>query len=178
MPPTGDSGQAQQSDAELLARISRGDDAAFAALYQRHRDFVFRVAHRFARDEHDAADAAQTVFIDLISRAATLRLSGKLTTYLYPACKHAALATRRKQQRRVDPNRVTPPEALNSPSAPDDALRRAVDSLADSHREVLLMRIVDDMSVEEVSLASAIPPGTVKSRLHAALQALRTIKPD
>ncbi|MBS0196603.1 MAG: sigma-70 family RNA polymerase sigma factor [Planctomycetes bacterium] len=178
MPPTGDSGQAQPSDAELLAAISRGEDAAFATLYQRHREFVFRVAQRFARNEHDAADAAQTVFIDLISRAATLRLSGKLSTYLYPACKHAALAIRRKQQRREGANQVTLPAAANPSPTQSEALRRAVDSLADSQREVLLMRIVDGMSVEEVSLALAIPPGTVKSRLHAALQVLRTIGPD
>ena len=59
------------------------------------------------------------------------------------------------------------------PAAEPAALRAAVASLPEGQREVLLMRFVDDMSMNEIALALSIPVGTVKSRLHNALAALR-----
>src|SRR6185295_8304955 len=55
----------------------------------------------------------------------------------------------------------------------DRGLEEALAAMAQEHREVLLMRVVDGMSVAEVALALGIPDGTVKSRLHHALKVLR-----
>ena len=52
-------------------------------------------------------------------------------------------------------------------------LAAALGALTAEHREVVLMRFVDDMSLDEIAGALAIPPGTVKSRLHRALETLR-----
>lgn len=156
----------------MLAALAHGDADAFGILYTRHHPFVLAVAHRFTRNETDAADIAHEVFIDLARRAGRIVLVGRLTTYLYPAIKHAALAAARRK-RPIALAEVPDAEAAEMPAGEFGPLHAAVDSLPEIHREVVLLRIVDGLSVEEAALALAIAPGTVKSRLHAALAALR-----
>jgi RNA polymerase sigma-70 factor (ECF subfamily) len=169
------------SDASLVRAAGRGEVRAFEELYLRHREFVWRVARRYAGDDDAAMDVAQEVFVHLLRRVGTLKLSGKLTTYLYPVAKNGALAWRRGEGRRreilraeVGPRvgeRVSGAPGFGG--GPDAALADALGRLGEEHREVLLMRVVDEMTVEEVAAALGVPAGTVKSRLHHALAKLR-----
>lgn len=164
----------EPGDADLLARVARGDEAAFAELYRRHGEWVHRLARRFV-DAEQARDVTQEAFLHLVEAAGRLRLSGRLTTYLYPVVKNLCLAVKRRDRRlRIG---EPPADAALSISAPDPggnaALLDALSRLPDGQREVLLMRVVDGMAVEEVAAALGLPAGTVKSRLHAALAALR-----
>lgn len=161
-----------RSDAELLAAVAHGDADALGVLYARHHPFVFAVACRCTRNEADAADIAHEVFIDLARRAGRIVLVGRLTTYLYPAIKHAAIAAARRK-RPTAVAEVPDAAAAETPASEFGPLHAAVGALPEIQREVVLLRIVDGLSVEEVALALAIAPGTVKSRLHAALAALR-----
>jgi RNA polymerase sigma-70 factor (ECF subfamily) len=100
-----------------------------------------------------------------------------MTTFLYPVVKHLALAARRKRLR-MSGDEVALYSAADRPAAPDLGAARAelagvVSGLPETHREVLLMRFVDAMSLEEIATALEIPVGTVKSRLHNAIAVLR-----
>lgn len=169
-----------RSDDDLVRAINAGPpgaEPAFEALYRRHRDWALRVAGRLTRTHADAADITQEAFITLLRQFPGFRLRGKLTTFLYPVLRNRALALSRKRRilsldgaSRPDADPASPPIDLPDDLAP---LRAAVDDLPDPQRDVLLMRLVDDMDVAEVAAALAIPEGTVKSRLHAALAALR-----
>lgn len=151
----------------------RGDAGAFEVLYCRHRDWVLRLALRFCRHEADALDVTQEAFCHLASRPPSFRLTGKLTTYLYPVVKHFALAAVAKRGR----NTATPVDMDAFAARPaefrSDDLQIAVNRLPEAQREVLLMRFVDDLSLAEIAEALSIPLGTVKSRLHHAIQTLR-----
>lgn len=164
-----------RSDQDLVNAAAAGDVAAFEVLYTRHRDFVYRIALRHAREHEAALDASQEVFAYLLRKLPTLRLTGKLSTFLYPVAKNTALAARVRAQRRLTLAQSVAEEARVHDSVPPERARllAAVDALPDPQREVLLMRIVDEMSVEEVAAALGVPEGTVKSRLHHALGALR-----
>ena len=163
-----------QDDQELITRAAAGDTAAFEALYLRYREFVYRLAFRFVRDEAAALDVSQEVFTFLIRKIPTLRLTGKLSTYLYPAVKNIALTQKRRVARERGEAAVERGVGdLPGVEPGDRDLVRAIEGLPEPQREVLLMRIVDEMSVEEVAMALSIPQGTVKSRLHLALASLR-----
>jgi RNA polymerase sigma-70 factor, ECF subfamily len=166
-----------RTDAELVAAINGGDWSAFDTLYHRHRDWVFRLAWRFAGSEIDAHDALQETFAYLAKKLrAGLELRAGITTLLYPAVKHTALAIRRKRQRQQSLDEEIPlpaPPAGDDPAAARPRLAAALTGVSDAHREVLLMRFVDDMTLEEIAVALAIPLGTAKSRLHHALKFLR-----
>jgi RNA polymerase sigma-70 factor (ECF subfamily) len=164
-----------RTDAELLAAFNGGDCGAFDTLYGRYRDWVVNVARRFTGDADDALDVLQETFAYLLRKCPGLYLSGRMTTFLYPVVKHLALAARRKRGRYLGDE-----EALGSLAVSCDSdsnagreLLAAVAGLSELHREVLLLRFVDDLSLQEIAEALAIPLGTVKSRLNHAIAALR-----
>lgn len=162
-----------RSDEELVRLAGRGDAAAFEALYRRHRGLVLGLARRFAGPAL-AADVAQEVFLYLVGRLPELHFHGRLATFLYPVVKHVAAGARRREQR-LGPEREAPESLVAPPpAAPEDEdLAAALASLPEPQREVVLLRFADGFSLEEIATALAIPAGTVKSRLHHALAALR-----
>ncbi len=165
-----------RTDEQLVHALNRGDPSAFEPLYLRHRDFAYRIACRFAPDRDEALDVLQEAFAYFLSRFPGFTLRSRLTTFLYPVVKNIALAKRRKQRRmRLGdvPDRPDHPAVPRPTDGELGPLAEAVASLPDGQREVLLMRVVDGMSLAEVSAALDIPAGTVKSRLHNALQTLR-----
>jgi len=168
-PPDGD----RRTDPELIEAMNSGDVRAFEALYDRHAPWAARVARRFARDEASANDAVQEAFMELLRRFPGFVLTSRLTTFLYPVVKHAALAQQRKHGREASepiPERATTDEARD---VEPGGLERALGALSDEQREVLLMHVVDGLTLAEVGVALGVPLGTVKSRLHAALTRLR-----
>jgi len=176
----------QRSDLELVAAVKAGDWAAFDVVYFRYRDWAHRLAWRFCGTggDVDAQDVVQEVFVYLAGklRADGFELRAGMTTFLYPAVKHTALALKRKRRRAggahggpggvddMDLQASVPPA---EPGTVRAELAEVLTSLSDAHREVVLMRFVDDMALEEIAEALAIPLGTAKSRLHHALAALR-----
>ncbi len=188
-----------RDDQALIAAINRGDPAAFEALYYRYRDWVVRLARRFTGNDADALDVLQDTFAYLLGKFPGFRLTARMTTFLYPAVKHLALVARSKGRHRrdrsdrsdrSDPSNQSnesnqsnlrcnePLDQLPAPPAPDPASSRSelaavMAALPETHREVVLMRFVDDLSLAEIAQALAIPLGTVKSRLHNALETLR-----
>jgi RNA polymerase sigma-70 factor, ECF subfamily len=164
-------------DAELVDAMNRGYVEAFDELYRRHRDWVFRLAYRFTGSEQDALDVLQETFTYFLRKTPKLPVWVRLTTFLYPVVKHIALTLRRKQARTGSLDAVL--ERIVAPGEPPDAEARRRDltgvlaALPESHREALLMRFVDGMSLEEIAGSLQIPIGTVKSRLHNAIAKLR-----
>ena len=166
-----------ESDQELIELANKGDPGAFETLYHRHRDWVYRLAWRFTGNRTDALDALQETFTYLLGKFPGFELTASMTTFLYPVVKHVSSTIRAKR------SQVTSVEGefdeLCAPKFVESDHYRAeltavLRVLVDEQREVLLMRFVDDMSLQEIAAALDIPLGTVKSRLHNALLVLRS----
>jgi RNA polymerase sigma-70 factor (ECF subfamily) len=165
-----------RTDRELIAALNAGDASAFDALYYRYRDWCVRLAYRFTRDHDDALDVLQETFAYLSRKFPGFVLTASMTTFLYPVVKNSALAIRRKRRRLVTGSAesievpdVEPTDAGN----PRESLAQVLSRIPDASREVLLMRFVDGLKLHEIAAALGVPVGTVKSRLHNALEALR-----
>jgi RNA polymerase sigma-70 factor (ECF subfamily) len=169
------------SDEALVARARRGDDEAFAALYRRHRDWVLGVAWRITGSRDDALDVLQDAFTYLFRKLAdpTFELTATLRGLLHPTVRHLALDRRRRRRPEVDADDLA--DVLPAPSDPTTAspeLRAAVSALPAAQREVVVMRFADDLTLQQIAEASGVPLGTVKSRLHHALAAIRRVLRD
>ena len=165
-----------RTDLELIAAINAGDDAAFEALYFRYRDWVSALAWRFTGDHSAALDVLQETFLYLLRKFPGFRLTASLKTFLYPAVRNLSIAARRKAERyQASESQMAAWENLPAPinAYAGDELAAALSALSAEHREVLLLRFVDDLSLAEIAAATEVPLGTVKSRLHHALDALR-----
>jgi len=152
-----------------------GDVEAFEALYRRHRDWVYRLAWRFTGNEPDALDVLQETFAYLLRKLPSLHLTAAMTTFLYPVVKHLSLNVRRRRAPSQGDDELL--AALPAPSSEETSrseLALALATLPSEQREVVLMRFVDDMSLEEIAQALKTPLNTIKSRLYRALDSLRS----
>lgn len=173
------------SDLDLLLRFRAGERDALGTLAQRHERALLGLALGLLGGRRDlAADAVQNTWVKVIRSAHTFDQRSSLKTWLSQITLNAArdlrTAAHTRQKRDHDPlNHRAPPDHEAPPTL--DALtplRRAVDELPDHQREVVLLCYHAGLTHAIVAELLAIPPGTVKSRLHAALTALRAALPS
>lgn len=173
-----------RTDRALVQALGKGEAAALTELYARHGAAVYRMALRAAGNAEDAADATQEAFLHVLQRAGTLSLVGRLSSYLYPVATRLARRARERSGRRIDAGEAflaaalahADPEASDARAGVDRAeLARALALLPAPQREALLLRYADGLSVEDTAEALECPEGTVRSRLHHALRALRLV---
>lgn len=168
----------QLSDQELINAMNSGDDAAFDLIYHRYREWVFSLAWRFTGCNSLANDVLQETFLYFLSKFPGFALTSQLKTFLYPAVRNRSLDAIKKVSRfhstagEQDLLRALPAKAGRSVGADD--LDTVLGGLSEDHREIVMLRFVDGLSMEEISEAAGIPVGTVKSRLHHALSRLRS----
>ena len=162
-----------RSDQALITAINGGDDRAFEALYYRYRNWVVRLAQRFTHNADDALDVLQETFAYLSRKFPGFKLSCAMTSFLYPVVRNLSIAARRKSARFKVLEPVVEPPAPSKVDSDRADLSPALGGLPETHREVLLMRFVDDLSLQEIADALDVPLGTVKSRLHNAIATLR-----
>jgi len=169
-----------RTDQQLIAAINAGDVAAFEVLYFRYRDWVVGLAYRFAGDEDLALDVLQETFLYFLRKFPGFRLTANLKTFLYPAVRNLTIAARRKagryQSTEAEQNQLEQLPGADGPVASGNELAVALANLSEDHREVLLLRYVDGLTLAEIAEAADVPLGTVKSRLHNALETLRQDK--
>ena len=165
----------ERSDLELIAAVNGGDADAFGALYFRHRDWVANLAFRFTGDHHLALDVTQETFLYFLKKFPGFQLTANLKTFLYPAVKNLSFTARRKavrlQSAEEDLDLLEAPAA--SPEGDSEELAAVLAGLSEERREVLLLCFVDGLALGEIAEALEVPLGTVKSRLHYALDTLR-----
>ncbi len=180
----------ETDDRELLSRFLRGDDDALAALASRHEPAMLGLARGLLNHHADlAADAVQDTWLRVIRSGKTYSGEASIKTWLYRIlinrCHDLREATARQNTRderaastrtptvreRVGPSQLGP----LVPHDPDPALQRALESLPEERRTILLLCYHRGMTHEHAASVLGIPLGTLKSRLHAALKELRTI---
>ncbi|HEX8775429.1 MAG TPA: RNA polymerase sigma factor [Pyrinomonadaceae bacterium] len=173
------------TDERLLKNASRGDEAAFLVLYQRHRDAVFRFAYRLTGAVALAEDVTHDCFLSLIRAPERFDPSrAALRTYLYAAARNLAL-----KHLRSPGAEVTIDELIVEPSGPEGEqplrqlldeelsaeVRKAIESLPPLQREALILFEYEELTLAEIALVIGADTGVVKSRLHRARQNLRRL---
>jgi RNA polymerase sigma-70 factor, ECF subfamily len=169
-------------DDELVRAIASGDTGALAVLYDRHAPLMLGVARRIIGGRAEAEDIVHDVFVEAWRHAADYDQSrGSVKAWLLLRTRSRAIDFRKS----AGVARTTPvgdgawlaqlvdPRGSDS-EAPDRArLRGLVCALNGEQREVLLLGYFEGLSSSEIAVRMGIPIGTVKSRVAAALTALR-----
>lgn len=159
-------------DRELVERANRGEESAFEELYERHKGWVVRLAARYTNDGDLALDVLQEVFAYLLRKIPGLVLTAAFRTFLFPVVKNTALNARRRAARGAVDEGAAEELAVEAAPVGGD-MDHLLGRLGEGQRDVVMLRFVDGLSLQEVAEALEIPVGTVKSRLHNALEALR-----
>ncbi len=164
------------SEAELLAGLRAGDRDAAREFYDRFAPRILRfIRHALpVGGESDAEDLTQETFMALAEALPYFRGQSSLFTFAC-AIAHRKVATFvRTGARRA---RLAPAAAPDGPAAASDPdLRRALAALSPEYRAVLLLKYVDEASVDEISSIVGASPHAVESRLARARRALRKLR--
>jgi RNA polymerase sigma-70 factor, ECF subfamily len=169
------------NETELVHRAKNGERNAFSELVCIHAQGVMNVVFRMCGDAQIAEDAAQETFIQAWLHLASYRPQTSLRNWLYRIAVNAATDMLRKEKR-ILPNALEDlplkdpqlgPEALFSQEERIAAIQKAVLSLPDACRAVLVLREYEGLSYQEIADTLDIPVGTVMSRLNYARKLLR-----
>jgi RNA polymerase sigma factor (sigma-70 family) len=168
------------SDRELLGRfIARRDEAAFAALVQKHGPMVWRVCRRVLHDHHDAEDAFQATFLTLSRKAGSVRRRESLGSWLYGVAYRIVLKARRTAARRTSP-RLLSPAGKGTDLLADVTVREAqaildeeLARLPEKYRAPLVLCCLEGATRDEAARQLGWSASVVKSRLEEARERLR-----
>lgn len=190
---TAGAGTVGAPDTGLVALCRGGDPDAFARLVALHEHMVFNLALRLTGDPEEARDVAQDVFLQVFRMLGRFEGRSSLKTWIYRIvvnqCHNRQRFWKRRRKDRTRPlEDMTPADeaqlSARSPDAsnPYEEIRRreqgravqaALLGVSFEHRAILLLREVEGLSTEQVAESLGVPPGTVKSRLSRAREALR-----
>ncbi|HEV7889541.1 MAG TPA: sigma-70 family RNA polymerase sigma factor [Pyrinomonadaceae bacterium] len=177
--------QTDAEDAEMLRAVARGDESAFARIYDRYSPILLGLMLRILRSRAEAEDVLQEVFLQVWQRAHSFDAArGRAFTWLVTLARSRAIdrlrsvgSRERAAQRSAEdaPPESEPAEwadaaAVRAERA--DAVREALAELPDEQRQVLVLAYLEGMSQSEIAAAKNQPLGTVKTRTRSALRKL------
>jgi RNA polymerase sigma-70 factor, ECF subfamily len=167
---------------ELLAlRCRRGDKAALEELVRTWEKRLFYFIRRMVDNEADAWDVLQQTWMRVLSGIGRLREPHSLGPWLYQIARNAALnhgevnATYRRLLHDYPAAPVGDEDPIPREFENAERVHRGLLQLSLPHREVLTLFFLEDFSIEAIAQILGVPAGTVKSRLHHARKALRTV---
>ena len=165
------------TDRELIGRFHGSrDEAAFAALVDRHGPMVLGACRRALRDAHAADDAFQATFFILAKKAGAVRWQDSLGGWLYlvsqNVCRKALAKLSRKPQALPDgaePSQPVQPAASELSAILDEELRR----LPSGYRDAIVLCHLQGQSVDEAAKSLGVSEGQLRGRLHRGREKLR-----
>jgi RNA polymerase sigma-70 factor (ECF subfamily) len=177
----------QETDTQLVAKIRHGDNAAFEELVRRHVDSLLGMAYSLVGSTADAEDVVQETLMVALRRIHSFEGRSAVGTWLRGILVFKAAKLRRSRKVRatlpiqdhdgsVQGNRSDLRLSSRSASTAVDSrvdVMAMLDTLSDEHREIVVLRELQQYSYEEISDMLKIPMGTVESRLYRARAELR-----
>ncbi len=168
---------------DLICRAARGDAEAFRQLVEAYQTPAYRLAARMCGPD-SAEDVAQEAFLAAWRALPEFRGDCRFSTWLYRLVSNAAIDCLRREKKHRDTGDVDDLELPDGGPSPQeqaersdtrDAVRRALDRLSPEHRQVLLLRFMQELDYGEIARALDVSEGTVKSRINRAKSKLREV---
>jgi RNA polymerase sigma-70 factor (ECF subfamily) len=192
--PQTPAGTVNDDETALVEALRAGDPTAFETMVRLYAGRMLAVARRLVGNDEEARDVVQDALLSAFRAIGRFEGQSRVSTWLHRITVNTALMKLRTRRRK-------PEESIEPllPSFQDDghhairfsewegadlvleraevrqAVRQAIEELPDAYRTVLMLRDIEELSTEETAEALQITPNTVKTRLHRARQALRTV---
>jgi RNA polymerase sigma-70 factor (ECF subfamily) len=182
-------------EAALVARMQGGDADAFEVCVRAYCSQLILVARRILRNDEDANDAVQDALLSAFKGIAQFQGQSRLATWLHRIVVNSALGRLRSRQRHPErsvedllphfgdgEHQIDPPVPWKE--TPDMAVQAqetralvqgCISQLPETYRIVLLLRDIEGLATDETAQVLGTTPAVVKTRLHRARQALRTL---
>ncbi|MDQ0157490.1 RNA polymerase sigma factor SigW [Robertmurraya andreesenii] len=180
-------------DAIIKKRINqvlKGDQNAYAEIVELYKDKVFQLCYRMLGNRHEAEDMAQEAFIRAYVNIASFNINLKFSTWLYRIATNLCIDRIRKKKpdfyldaevsgtdgltmySQIPSDTALPEEEVESMEL-QDIIQREISRLPEKYRSVIVLKYIEELSLNEISEILDMPLGTVKTRIHRGREALR-----
>ena len=175
------------TDQQLITQTLDGQTAAFGILVRKYQDRLFNSMVHLLRNPSDAEDVVQDAFLQALRKLDTFQGNSQFYTWLFRIARNTAISKLRRKKPTVSLDSTASEQRLDFP---DDGprpstemerrerqtvLMRAMDQLSGEHREILILREMEEQNYETISEILDLPVGTVRSRLHRARLQLKEL---
>ena len=173
------------NDNEVLSRVLRGDQQAYAEIVKRYQSFVFTIALRYTPNREDAEEIAQDCFVKAYRSLSDFRGDAKFSTWLYTIVTTTCLTFLRKKK--LETHSLDNEKVFEAADSLDSGFRanqveqkskvtmvnKAITLLSPDDAQIITLFYKAEQSLEEIGQIMGLEPNTVKVRLHRARQRLR-----
>ena len=182
-------GEDLPEDTLLAFKAADGDENSFETLLRKYERFVSTCVYPIIGSADDTADVCQEVFLKVYRSLSSFKGESSFSTWLYRVAKNCAYDfVRKKKGENVsldetdedgkglelpDTDEKNYPEQTALKNERKQLLWTAVSRLSDEHREIIVLRDINDYTYEQIAQMTGLEPGTVKSRLFRAREALK-----
>ncbi len=176
-----------ESDDKLIEMVKNGDCEAFAPLIERYKMSIYRLVYQMVHNRDDTEDLVQEIFIKAYQGIKTFKSGYKFLPWLSKiAVNHTLNFIKKERKIDVQPlewaqnyadNKGDPVQMVKEKML-KEKIAKAMAQLPEEYRVVLVLRIEEQLSYEEISQTLGIPAGTVMSRIARAREHLRNIFKD
>ncbi|WLR42028.1 RNA polymerase sigma factor SigW [Bacillus carboniphilus] len=173
-----------------IKQVKKGDQDAFAEIVDLYKDKVYQLSYRMLGNSHEAEDIAQEAFIRAYVNIHSYDTKRKFSTWLYRIATNLSIDRIRKKKpdyyldaevagtdgltmySQVAANISLPEEEVESMEL-QDTIQKEILKLPEKYRVVIVLKYIEELSLQEISEILDIPIGTVKTRIHRGREALR-----
>ena len=173
-----------------IKQVIKGDQNAFREIVEIYKDKVFQLAFRMLGNRHEAEDIAQEAFIRAYINIESFNINLKFSTWLYRIATNLCIDRIRKKKPDyfLDaevagtegltmysqiPSKTALPEDDVESLELQDLIQREISKLPEKYRSVIVLKYIEELSLNEISSILEMPLGTVKTRIHRGREALR-----
>ena len=184
--------ESKLSESELIERAIKGDESCFEALILSCQKKAWNIAIQYMRNESDAMDVLQECFIKIFRNLKNFKGDSRFDTWVYRitvnTCKDFLRKSEKNRQNEyyfisnedenfiteIPSKEATPEEDISQRETAEE-LMKCMERLPFDHREVILLRDIQNLSYDEISEMLSTSLGTVKSRINRARSSLKKL---
>ncbi|OUT58435.1 MAG: RNA polymerase subunit sigma-70 [Rhodopirellula sp. TMED11] len=178
-------GQRESTELELIDRALAGDRSAFSELVQRNQERLFASMMQVIGSPEEAEEVVQEAFIRAFIKLDSFQKNSQFFTWIYRIAFNSALTRQRKKRAKISLDQIREEKGMevvgdhatvDEPMLRDERVqlvRQAIDTLTHEHRQILILREMDEFAYEEIAEILQISIGTVRSRLSRARNQLK-----
>lgn len=173
----------QSETEQLVQAFLAGDKQAFNRLVLLYQTKVYNLALNYVKSSEEAQDLAQDIFVTVYKSIGNLREQNKFTSWLYQIAINHCRNRYKKLARRGFFSNISlddedtfiqiagdeGPEKILQQENTVKVVRSAIDAMSETEKEILILRDLQELAYEEISVILDIPLGTVKSKLNRAI---------
>ncbi|TKC14963.1 RNA polymerase sigma factor SigW [Robertmurraya kyonggiensis] len=173
-----------------IKQVLKGDQNAYAEIVELYKDKVYQLCYRMLGNRHEAEDMAQEAFIRAYVNIASFNIELKFSTWLYRIATNLCIDRIRKKKpdyyldaevsgtdgltmySQIPSDTRLPEDEVENMEL-QDIIQREISNLPEKYRSVIVLKYIEELSLNEISEILDMPLGTVKTRIHRGREALR-----